>query len=120
MMDWGWGWEALSPLALSPLPWYHLALCPACSQVHNLEQKLLNATFNDDKLNLSTNNIHSLVFKLGCNFTGLSLSSAALEKVPQVRDQGMGWQCCPKSCGNLKSRLSWASVSCPQPRLLPD
>ncbi|XP_063103454.1 adhesion G-protein coupled receptor G5 isoform X5 [Cavia porcellus] len=58
---------------------------PSVDQVHNLEQKLLNATFNDDKLNLSTNNIHSLVFKLGCNFTGLSLSSAALEKVPQAR-----------------------------------
>lgn len=54
-------------------------------QVHGLEQRLLNATFQDDKLNLHTNTIRSLVFKLGCNFTGLSLSSAALEQVPQAR-----------------------------------
>ncbi|XP_004843299.1 adhesion G-protein coupled receptor G5 [Heterocephalus glaber] len=54
-------------------------------QVHGLEQRLLNATFHDNTLKLSTNTIQSLVFKLGCNFTGLSLSSAAQERVPQAR-----------------------------------
>ncbi|KAM6177431.1 adhesion G-protein coupled receptor G5 [Erethizon dorsatum] len=53
--------------------------------VRHLEQRLLDATFHDNKLNLHTNTIQSLVFKLGCNFTGLSLSSAALERVPQAQ-----------------------------------
>ncbi|KAM5262839.1 LOW QUALITY PROTEIN: adhesion G-protein coupled receptor G5 [Ctenodactylus gundi] len=54
-------------------------------QVQGLEQMLLNTSFPEDKLVLHTDTIQSMVFKLGCDFAGLSLSSATMEQVPQVR-----------------------------------
>ncbi|XP_055268657.1 adhesion G-protein coupled receptor G5 isoform X2 [Moschus berezovskii] len=51
--------------------------------IHGLELKLFNASFWGHNLTLQTRNIQALAFKLNCNFAGLSLSSAALEKVPQ-------------------------------------
>ncbi|KAB1273340.1 Adhesion G-protein coupled receptor G5 [Camelus dromedarius] len=58
--------------------------------IHGLECRLLNASFGGHNLTLQTNTIQTLAFKLGCDFTGLSLSSAALGRVPQVRG-GWGW-----------------------------
>uniref|UniRef100_A0A8C6CGZ2 Adhesion G protein-coupled receptor G5 n=1 Tax=Moschus moschiferus TaxID=68415 RepID=A0A8C6CGZ2_MOSMO len=55
--------------------------------IHGLELKLLNASFWGHNLTLQTRNIQALAFKLNCNFAGLSLSSAALEKVPQAHPQ---------------------------------
>ncbi|KAK7804479.1 hypothetical protein U0070_022097 [Myodes glareolus] len=52
--------------------------------IHHLEQKLLNASFCGHNLTLQTNAIQSLIFKLGCSFPGLSLSSATLPSVPQA------------------------------------
>lgn len=52
--------------------------------IHHLEQMLLNASFCGHNLTLQTNAIQSLVFKLGCSFPGLSLSSATLPNVPQA------------------------------------
>lgn len=46
---------------------------------------LLNASFHGHNLTLQTNSIQSLVFKLSCGFPGLSLSSATLTNVSQVR-----------------------------------
>ena len=67
-----------------------LAVSLTFSLVHGLESKLLNASFTSYNLTLQTHTIQALAFKLNCNFAGLSLSSAALEKVPQVRDaQGL-------------------------------
>uniref|UniRef100_A0A2K6G822 Adhesion G protein-coupled receptor G5 n=1 Tax=Propithecus coquereli TaxID=379532 RepID=A0A2K6G822_PROCO len=54
-------------------------------QVHILEQRLLNVSLGGYNLTLQTSTIQSLAFKLGCDFAGLSLSSAALKPVPQVR-----------------------------------
>ncbi|XP_070626736.1 adhesion G-protein coupled receptor G5 isoform X6 [Bos indicus] len=51
--------------------------------IHGLELRLLNASFGGHNLTLQTQIIQALAFKLNCNFSGLSLSSAALEKVPQ-------------------------------------
>ncbi|XP_008573028.1 PREDICTED: probable G-protein coupled receptor 114 [Galeopterus variegatus] len=53
-------------------------------QVHILEQMLLNTSFQGYSLTLRTRTIQSLAFKLGCDFTGLSLSSGILEQVPQA------------------------------------
>ncbi|XP_012883449.1 PREDICTED: probable G-protein coupled receptor 114 isoform X2 [Dipodomys ordii] len=53
--------------------------------IHQLEQLLLNVSFPGHNLTLQTRTIQSLVFKLACNFTGLSLSSAALEQGPQLQ-----------------------------------
>ncbi|NP_001139444.1 adhesion G-protein coupled receptor G5 isoform X2 [Mus musculus] len=53
--------------------------------IHSLEQKLLNASFGGHNLTLQTNSIQSLVFKLSCDFPGLSLSSTTLTNVSQVR-----------------------------------
>ena len=59
--------------------------------IHGLESRLLNASFGGHNLTLRTHTIQTLAFKLGCNFTGLSVRSAALEQVPQVRGgQGLG------------------------------
>ncbi|XP_044787857.1 adhesion G-protein coupled receptor G5 isoform X6 [Bubalus bubalis] len=55
--------------------------------IHGLELRLLNASFGGHNLTLQTHIIQALAFKLNCNFSGLSLSSAALEKVPQARPQ---------------------------------
>ncbi|XP_075833084.1 adhesion G-protein coupled receptor G5 isoform X2 [Microtus pennsylvanicus] len=52
--------------------------------IHRLEQMLLNASFCGHNLTLQTDAIQSLVFKLGCSFPGLSLSSATLPNVPQA------------------------------------
>lgn len=72
------------------LPW-----APAISLtfrlIHGLESRLLNASFGGHNLTLRTHTIQTLAFKLGCNFTGLSLRSAALQQAPQVRGgQGLG------------------------------
>lgn len=67
---------------LSPAP---PPLLPSPRHIHHLEQMLLNASFCGHNLTLQTNAIQSLVFKLGCSFPGLSLSSATLPNVPQVR-----------------------------------
>ncbi|XP_048210771.1 adhesion G-protein coupled receptor G5 isoform X2 [Perognathus longimembris pacificus] len=53
--------------------------------IHRLEQQLLNASFPGHNLTLQTRSIQSMVFKLACNFTGLSLSSATLKQGPQPR-----------------------------------
>lgn len=58
--------------------------------IHGLEWRLLNVSFGGHNLTLKTHTIQTLAFKLGCNFTGLSLSSDTLERVPQVRG-GQGW-----------------------------
>ncbi|XP_021787730.2 adhesion G-protein coupled receptor G5 isoform X6 [Papio anubis] len=57
------------------------------SQLHQLEQMLLNTSFPGYNLTLQTPTIQSLAFKLSCNFSGLSLSSATLKRVPQARGQ---------------------------------
>lgn len=76
----------LLPPSLSRAP----AVSLTFSLVHGLESELLNASFSGHNLTLQTRSIQALAFKLNCNFAGLSLSSAALEKVPQVRDaQGL-------------------------------
>ncbi|XP_027795019.2 adhesion G-protein coupled receptor G5 isoform X2 [Marmota flaviventris] len=54
-------------------------------QVEGLEQRLLNASFYGDNLTLETRTIQSLIFKLGCDFAGLALSSHTLEQVSQAR-----------------------------------
>nr|XP_051702768.1 LOW QUALITY PROTEIN: adhesion G-protein coupled receptor G5 [Oryctolagus cuniculus] len=55
---------------------------PAAAQhVHRLEQMLLNASFQGHNLTVQTSTIQALVFRLGCNFTGLSLGSATPEQV---------------------------------------
>ncbi|XP_077919208.1 adhesion G-protein coupled receptor G5 isoform X5 [Halichoerus grypus] len=56
----------------------------ALSLIRGLECRLLNASFGGSNLTLQTPTIQSLIFKLGCNFAGLSLSSATKERVPQV------------------------------------
>ncbi|XP_004395890.1 PREDICTED: probable G-protein coupled receptor 114 [Odobenus rosmarus divergens] len=53
--------------------------------IRGLECKLLNASFGGSNLTLQTPTIQSLIFKLGCDFAGLSLSSATMKRVPQVR-----------------------------------
>ncbi|XP_036044254.1 adhesion G-protein coupled receptor G5 [Onychomys torridus] len=52
--------------------------------IHHLEEMLLNTSFRGHNLTLQTNSIQSLVFKLGCDFPGLSLSSATLTNVSQA------------------------------------
>ncbi|XP_032469235.1 adhesion G-protein coupled receptor G5 isoform X2 [Phocoena sinus] len=53
--------------------------------IHGLESRLLNASFGGHNLTLRTHTIQTLAFKLGCNFTGLSLRSAALQQAPQAQ-----------------------------------
>ncbi|EPY84742.1 hypothetical protein CB1_000445014 [Camelus ferus] len=60
--------------------------------IHGLECRLLNASFGGHNLTLQTNTIQTLAFKLGCDFTGLSLSSAALGRVPQVPEGRLLWE----------------------------
>uniref|UniRef100_A0A8C6R171 Adhesion G-protein coupled receptor G5 n=1 Tax=Nannospalax galili TaxID=1026970 RepID=A0A8C6R171_NANGA len=60
------------------------SLSSSIGYIRRLEQMLLNSTFNGHNLTLQTNFIQSLVFKLGCNFPGFSLTSATLEPVPQA------------------------------------
>ncbi|XP_063653901.1 adhesion G-protein coupled receptor G5 isoform X3 [Pan troglodytes] len=52
-------------------------------QLHQLEQMLLNTSFPGYNLTLQTPTIQSLAFKLSCDFSGLSLTSATLKRVPQ-------------------------------------
>ncbi|XP_036297134.1 adhesion G-protein coupled receptor G5 [Pipistrellus kuhlii] len=52
--------------------------------VHGLEDRLLNASFEDSSLIVQTHTIQSLAFKLGCDFAGLSVDSDALDRVPQT------------------------------------
>ncbi|XP_040838045.1 adhesion G-protein coupled receptor G5 [Ochotona curzoniae] len=58
-------------------------------QVQDLEQMLLNASFLGHNLTLQTTTIQSLVFKLNCDFAGLSLSSATSGQVHQVSQRGI-------------------------------
>lgn len=60
-------------------------LLPIPRHIHLLEEMLLNASFRGHNLTLQTNSIQSLVFKLGCDFPGLFLSSATLTNASQVR-----------------------------------
>ncbi|XP_029780991.1 adhesion G-protein coupled receptor G5 isoform X3 [Suricata suricatta] len=53
--------------------------------IRTLEDSLLNTSFEGKNLTLKTHSIQTLVFKLSCNFPGLTLSSAALEQASQVR-----------------------------------
>ncbi|XP_060506666.1 adhesion G-protein coupled receptor G5 isoform X1 [Panthera onca] len=52
--------------------------------IRGLECSLLNTSFGGKNLTLQTHSIQTLAFKLGCDFTGLALSSATLERVPQA------------------------------------
>ncbi|XP_066205144.1 adhesion G-protein coupled receptor G5 [Saccopteryx leptura] len=52
--------------------------------IHDLERSLLGINFSGFNLTLETPTIQTLVFKLGCNFAGLSLNSDALEHVPKT------------------------------------
>ncbi|XP_058297013.1 adhesion G-protein coupled receptor G5 isoform X2 [Hylobates moloch] len=56
-------------------------------QLHQLEQMLLNTSFPGYNLTLQTPTIQSLAFKLSCDFSGLSLTSATLKRMPQARGQ---------------------------------
>ncbi|XP_057568866.1 adhesion G-protein coupled receptor G5 [Hippopotamus amphibius kiboko] len=60
---------------------------PSAELIHGLELSLLNASFRGHNLTLQTPTIQTLAFKLGCNFSGLSVNSAALEQVPQAQTQ---------------------------------
>ncbi|XP_077607466.1 adhesion G-protein coupled receptor G5 isoform X5 [Crocuta crocuta] len=53
--------------------------------IRSLEHSLLNTSFGGKNLTLQTHSIQTLAFKLGCDFTGLTLNSAVLEPVPQAR-----------------------------------
>nr|XP_054311003.1 adhesion G-protein coupled receptor G5 isoform X2 [Pongo pygmaeus] len=65
-------------------------------QLYHLEQMLLNTSFPGYNLTLQTPTIQSLAFKLSCDFSGLSLTSATLKRVPQVRGCGFwGVASCP-------------------------
>ncbi|KAK2085125.1 Adhesion G-protein coupled receptor G5 [Saguinus oedipus] len=48
---------------------------------------LLNTSFPGHNLTLQTATIQSLAFKLSCDFSGLSLTSAAVKRVSQARSQ---------------------------------
>ncbi|XP_016006946.2 adhesion G-protein coupled receptor G5 [Rousettus aegyptiacus] len=55
--------------------------------IRGLERRLLEVNFKGHNLTLQTSIIQTLVFKLGCDFAGLSLYSAALERVSQAQAQ---------------------------------
>ena len=74
----------LGPL-LPPRPLQTLASSLTLRLIRGLECSLLNTSFEGKNLTLQTHSIQTLAFKLGCDFTGLALSSATLERVPQVR-----------------------------------
>ncbi|XP_074054660.1 adhesion G-protein coupled receptor G5 isoform X2 [Macrotis lagotis] len=48
--------------------------------IHLLEAKLKEFNFSDDTATFQTNKIQSLIFKLTCNFPGLTINSVNLEK----------------------------------------
>ncbi|XP_004626107.1 adhesion G-protein coupled receptor G5 [Octodon degus] len=73
-------------------------------EVRLLEQELLNASFHEHTLNLHTKTIQSLVFKLRCNFTGLSLNSGTLEQGPQAQ----AWHAM-----HFPAELTWDACSAP-------
>lgn len=84
----------LGPLWPPSPPWA-LVSSLALSLIRGLERRLLNASFGGSNLTLQTPTIQSLVFKLGCSFPGLSLSSATMEGDPQVSGgPGMGGSQC--------------------------
>lgn len=83
-----WGRSCLprpsgAPLAL-PL-FGALVISLALRLIRGLERRLLEVNFKGHNLTLQTSIIQTLVFKLSCDFAGLSLYSAALERVSQVR-----------------------------------
>lgn len=86
-----------------------LQLLPISRHIHHLEQMLFNASFCGRNLTLQTNSIQSLVFKLSCEFPGLSLSSAALTNVSKVRgSEGSSLSVlCPDQMGVALSVLLW-------------
>ncbi|XP_023582639.1 adhesion G-protein coupled receptor G5 [Trichechus manatus latirostris] len=59
---------------------------PTLNCIHDLEWNLLNTTFEGSNMTERTRlaTIQALAFKLSCDFTGLLLSSAALEQDPQA------------------------------------
>nr|XP_055188183.1 adhesion G-protein coupled receptor G5 isoform X3 [Nyctereutes procyonoides] len=73
----------LGPLLPQALP-QTLVNSLALSLIRGLECSLLNASFGGSNLTLQTPNIQSLIFKLGCNFAGLSLNSTTMKWVPQA------------------------------------
>ncbi|XP_027713740.1 adhesion G-protein coupled receptor G5 isoform X2 [Vombatus ursinus] len=48
--------------------------------IHSLEAKLKNVNFSSVNVTLQTNNIQSLIFKLTCDFPGLTISNSYLKK----------------------------------------
>lgn len=84
-----------------------LAISLAFRLMRGLEWRLLNASFPGYSLTLQAHTIQTLAFKLGCDFPGLSLSSASLKPMPQVKgSRGWGWPVPPlqKSSWALRSR----------------
>lgn len=92
--DKAWGRACLPRLSgalLAPPLLWAMVISLAFRYIRGLENRLLNASFQGSNLTLQTSTIQALVFKLGCDFAGLSLNSEALKPVPQVRgDQRMG------------------------------
>lgn len=84
----------LGPLLPQALP-QTLVNSLALSLIRDLECSLLNASFGGSNLTLQTPNIQALIFKLGCNFAGLSLNSTTMKRVPQVRGGQDGAQPVP-------------------------
>lgn len=115
----------LGPLPPPSPPWT-LVSSLALSLIRGLERSLLNASFGGSNLTLQTPTIQSLVFKLGCSFPGLSLSSASVERDPQVsggRGRGAANASTPEILQGLKvwtplppRTLIWSALiaaSCP-------
>lgn len=101
-----WGWPGLG-VGANPQPRFApLATCLDLRQVQDLEQMLLNASFLGHNLTLQTTTIQSLVFKLNCDFAGLSLSSATSGQVHQVSQRGI------RGAGDQ----SWGDTRCGGPR----
>lgn len=83
-----WGRSCLprpSGAPLAPPLLGALLISLALRLVHGLEKRLLEASFEGRNLTLQTSIIQTLAFRLGCDFAGLSLYSATLEQVSQVR-----------------------------------
>lgn len=84
-----WGRSCLarpSGAPLAPPLLGALVISLAFRLIHGLERRLLEARFEGRNLTLQTSIIQTLAFKLGCDFAGLSLNSATLERVSQVRN----------------------------------
>uniref|UniRef100_A0A8C5L9V7 Adhesion G-protein coupled receptor G5 n=1 Tax=Jaculus jaculus TaxID=51337 RepID=A0A8C5L9V7_JACJA len=77
--------ESGRPHPLGCLEFPLTPLLSSLKKVHHLEQMLLNTSFCGHNLTLQTRSIQSLVFKLTCDFPGLSLSSSMLEHSHQAR-----------------------------------